>query len=110
MEKSTGNSELSVGVKILDFDHREMTEAIHEIGEALARDEDPRQTSSLLHRLAEFTLTHFALEEEMMAATKFPKMCRACQGACYPSRPGGLGSGSSFAEKPERAAHPSHSK
>ena len=74
MEKSTGNSELSVGVKILDFDHREMTEAIHEIGEALARDEDPRQTSSLLHRLAEFTLTHFALEEEMMAATKFPKM------------------------------------
>ena len=39
-----------------------------------ARDVDPRRTSSLLSKLAEFTLTHFALEEGMMAATKFPGM------------------------------------
>lgn len=74
MATLSGNGELSVGIKILDCDHREMTDAIYEIEQALAMDGDPRQTSSLLHRLAEFTLTHFALEEGMMAATKYPKM------------------------------------
>ncbi|MGA3373267.1 MAG: hemerythrin domain-containing protein [Terracidiphilus sp.] len=72
MELIPGNSELSVGVKILDCDHREMTEAIYEIQAAVTADRDPRRTESLLRKLAQFSLTHFALEEGMMAATRFP--------------------------------------
>jgi hemerythrin len=70
----TNKDELSVGVKMLDCDHRMLFETIKELQTAVASDEDPRRTSSLLSRLTEFTLTHFALEEGMMAATKFPGM------------------------------------
>ena len=74
MDLTTNNGELSVGVKMLDCDHRTLFETIKELQRMAARDVDPRRTSSLLSKLAEFTLTHFALEEGMMAATKFPGM------------------------------------
>ncbi len=67
---------MSVGVKILDCDHREMAEALYEIQAAVTADADPRRSASLLRKLAEFSLTHFALEEGMMAATRFPGLAR----------------------------------
>ncbi|MGA3160020.1 MAG: bacteriohemerythrin [Terracidiphilus sp.] len=74
MDLTKSNGELSVGVKMLDCDHRALFEIINELQTAAASDSDPRRTSSLLHKLAEFTLTHFALEEGMMVATKYPEM------------------------------------
>jgi len=74
MDSMTNKRELSVGVKMLDCDHRELFETIKELQTMAAGDVDPRRTSSLLSKLAEFTLTHFALEEGMMSATKFPGM------------------------------------
>jgi hemerythrin len=65
-----------VGVKILDCDHREMTEALYEIHATLTAGEDPRRTGSLLRKLADFSITHFALEEGMMQATKYPGLAR----------------------------------
>jgi hemerythrin len=70
----TNNGELSVGVKMLDCDHRALFETINEIQSLAAKDADPRRTSWLLRKLADFTLTHFALEEGMMEATKYPEM------------------------------------
>jgi hemerythrin len=70
----TGIDEVSVGVKILDCDHRVLFEIINELQAIAVTGLDPCQTSSLLHKLAEFTLTHFALEEGMMLATKYPEM------------------------------------
>jgi hemerythrin len=74
LDLTKSNGELSVGVKMLDCDHRALFEIINELQTAAASDSDPRRTSSLLHKLAEFTLTHFALEEGMMVATKYPEM------------------------------------
>jgi hemerythrin-like metal-binding protein len=71
---TTSNGELSVGVKILDCDHRALFETIRELQAAARSDADPCHTSSLLHKLTEFALTHFALEEGMMLATKYPGM------------------------------------
>jgi hemerythrin len=76
MDRLTCNGDLSVGVKILDFDHREMTEALYEIQEAMRPGEDPRRAGSLLSKLADFSLTHFALEEGMMGATRYPGLAR----------------------------------
>jgi hemerythrin len=76
MEIMTNSDEMSVGVKILDCDHREMTEALYELQSVVATDVDPRRTGTLLSRLADFTITHFALEEGMMAATKYPELAR----------------------------------
>jgi hemerythrin len=74
MELLEVKSELSVGVRILDCDHREMAEAISDINTAVLADQERSRTGQLLRRLARFTLTHFQLEEEMMAATKYPGM------------------------------------
>ena len=74
MDLTTNKGELSVGVKMLDCDHRALFETIKELQTMTAGDVDPRRTGSLLRKLADFTLTHFALEEGMMAATKFSGM------------------------------------
>ena len=71
VDLTNGNGTLSVGVRILDCDHREQAEAIDELQLAVMRGEDRNRTSLLLQRLADFTLSHFALEEGMMAATKY---------------------------------------
>jgi hemerythrin len=76
MDLTANNGELSVGVRILDYDHREMVEALYEIQRALTSGEDPRRTGSLLSKLANFSLTHFALEEGMMVATRYPGLAR----------------------------------
>jgi hemerythrin len=76
MDLNARNGELSVGVRILDCDHRVLFETIREIQAAAAKDEDRRRTGALLRRLAEFTQTHFALEEEIMAATRYPGLAR----------------------------------
>jgi hemerythrin len=72
MDLTANKGELSVGVKMLDCDHRTLFETIKELQAMAAQDVDPRRTGSLLSRLSNFTLTHFALEEGMMTATKFP--------------------------------------
>ena len=74
MDSMTNKGEMSVGVKMLDCDHRTLFETIKELQTMTAGDVDPRRTGSLLSQLADFTLTHFALEEGMMAATKFSGM------------------------------------
>jgi hemerythrin len=65
-------SELKVGVKILDLDHREMAETLAQLRTAEVQGEDWRKSGALLRKLADFSLIHFALEEGMMLATKYP--------------------------------------
>lgn len=72
MESMAGNGESSVGVKLLDCDHRMLFETINEIQRAAAAEEARGRTGALLRSLAGFTQTHFELEEEMMKATGYP--------------------------------------
>ena len=74
MDLPTNSGKLSIGVKMLDCDHKVLFETIKELQAAAGSDADPRRTNSLLHKLADFTLTHFALEEGMMLATEYPGM------------------------------------
>jgi hemerythrin-like metal-binding protein len=78
MEPANGNGELYVGVRLLDSDHREMSETIAELKSAADRGEDRSLTGPMLRKLANFTLTHFALEEGMMLATRYPGLARHC--------------------------------
>lgn len=72
MELRNRNDELSTGVRILDCDHREQSETMNELRAALSNGEDRKRTATILRNLSRFTYTHFALEEGMMAATKYP--------------------------------------
>lgn len=72
MEIMTEESEPVVGVRLIDCDHREMAEAIMELQSAAEGGMEQSRTARLLRALSHFTLTHFAMEEAMMSATKYP--------------------------------------
>jgi hemerythrin-like metal-binding protein len=72
MDIATRSRALRIGVRLLDCDHRELSETIDEIQEAVVRDADRRRPDQLLRKLAKLTRNHFALEEGMMAATRYP--------------------------------------
>ena len=74
MEQSKENINLNVGVRILDCDHRQMAEVIHELKTASLANRDQSLTVPLLRKLAHFTMNHFAFEEEMMQSTRYPGM------------------------------------
>ena len=74
MEQLKEHTNLNVGVRILDLDHRQMAEVIHELKEAAQPNLDQSLTGLLLRKLALFTRNHFAIEEEMMQTTRYPGM------------------------------------
>jgi hemerythrin len=66
------HDEMSIGVKMLDCDHRQQFETIFELQDLIASGGGRGRIGSLLRRLERFTRAHFALEEEMMEATNYP--------------------------------------
>jgi hemerythrin len=62
----------NTGVRLLDCDHREMGDLLHELHRTLTAGESMQQTAHLLTLIRRITLTHFALEESMMQATSYP--------------------------------------
>ena len=70
MDRSNHGNEL--GIKIIDRDHREISELLLEINFNAARDADASRRLRNLRDLARATRSHFLLEEWMMAASKYP--------------------------------------
>jgi hemerythrin len=66
------HEEMSIGVKLLDCDHRQQFETILELQDLISRGRRPSRIGFLLRRLERFTRVHFALEEGMMKATNYP--------------------------------------
>ena len=61
-----------VGVPMFDRDHRAISELLLEVNFYASRDKRPALQAHLLKELARVTLSHFALEEEIMTATRYP--------------------------------------
>jgi hemerythrin len=72
--------ESSVGIRLLNVDHREMEALIDQLQGAITAGSDKDRTIRLLRKLSDFTRTHFALEEGMMSANEYPDMAahRGC--------------------------------
>jgi hemerythrin len=75
---ATGRHETSVGVRLLDLDHRELAIVIGELRAAVFKNQDRSLTGPLLHKLTDFSQTHFGLEEGMMSATRYPRLKEHC--------------------------------
>jgi len=69
---TTSSPAWSVGVTLLDCDHRTISEALFDLNEELSKGENRRRIATLLRNFRRFNRNHFQLEESMMAATKFP--------------------------------------
>ena len=66
------NANLSLSARILNRDHRELSETIEDLQADMIAGKDRGRTAPLLHKLTRFTRTHFALEEGIMAAAEYP--------------------------------------
>jgi len=62
----------SVGLRLLNVDHRAIERLIEQLHVAIAFGHPGERTLPLLRQLSDLTRTHFALEEGMMAATGYP--------------------------------------
>ncbi len=62
---------LSTGIDIMDEQHRKIVDYINELEEARL-DDDREKVSIVLKGLVDYTLTHFAFEEEYMEKSGYP--------------------------------------
>ena len=66
------NSRYSVGVKALDGQHTVLFNTLNDLHAAMMNGNGKTMTGPLLRKLVEYTRTHFADEEAMLTATKYP--------------------------------------
>jgi hemerythrin len=67
-----GNTHPSVGVKLMDRDHDCLSEILGEIQFRVAAGLGGAKTGEMVRQLAHHMQLHFALEEGMMEASRFP--------------------------------------
>ena len=72
MALMTWNDKYSVGIKTLDHQHTGLFDIINSLHDAMLKGEAHTMTSPLLRKLVEYTQIHFAAEEAMLIASKYP--------------------------------------
>ena len=65
------DSSLSVGIDVIDNQHRRIVEYINELDAAIAQ-KDRDSISLVLSELVDYTMTHFAFEESIMIDGGYP--------------------------------------
>jgi hemerythrin len=68
----------SVNIAALDHQHQSLFATINELNEALATGEGAAVADSVLQKLVEYALTHFAAEEALMTEYEFPGFSTHC--------------------------------
>jgi len=66
------NDSYSVGVKTIDQQHAGLFAIVNELHTAMMKGNAQSVVGPLLDKLVKYTVEHFAYEERMMAAAKFP--------------------------------------
>jgi hemerythrin-like metal-binding protein len=68
----TWTQEMSVGVKVLDEDHKILIGMLNELNEGIESGRARVVLESVIDGLFRYTRTHFAREEKLLAQTGFP--------------------------------------
>lgn len=63
-------ADLSVGIEIVDAQHKRIVDFINRLNDARAKD-DKKAVGAVLAGLSEYTLSHFGFEEALMKAARF---------------------------------------
>lgn len=71
MALMTWNKSYSVGVQKIDTQHTVLFGLLNELHAAMMKGEAQKLTGMLLHKLADYTKTHFTAEEAMMASANY---------------------------------------
>jgi len=68
----TWTNEMSVGVKVLDDDHKKMVGYINDLHDGIVAGHTRQVLVGVLDHLTEYTQTHFAREEAFFAQSGYP--------------------------------------
>jgi len=68
----TWNKSYSVGVQALDSQHTVLFGLLNDLHAAMMKGQAQSLTGPLLRKLADYTRSHFAAEEQMMASARYP--------------------------------------
>lgn len=66
------NESLSVGVDVLDEEHRKMVDMLNEIYDSMRRSKGPRVMHALFDKMLAYSYAHFKHEEALFDETDFP--------------------------------------
>ena len=72
MALMTWTSKYSVGVNALDSQHTALIDILNDLHAAMLKGQAQQMTGPLLHKLVDYTRTHFTAEEALMAKASYP--------------------------------------
>lgn len=73
MPLMTWNDKMSVGVSMLDTDHKKLVEMLNELYDAVQNGKGKDSLGNILDGLIDYTKIHFAHEEKLFAQTNYPE-------------------------------------
>jgi len=68
----TWKKEFEVGYVKVDDQHKELVRIINTLADAMSLGKGKEELGKVLHFLAEYTITHFKTEEDLMLASGYP--------------------------------------
>jgi len=71
MALMTWSDRLSVGVKVLDEDHKKLVAMVNELYEAIMQGKGKQKLGEVLTKLIQYTVEHFRREEQLFARTGY---------------------------------------
>jgi hemerythrin len=73
MKEIIWDDELSVGIEIIDDQHRQIVGVINQLQEVIERDEALEVIDSVISFMSGYASTHFLTEEKFFIATDYPE-------------------------------------
>jgi hemerythrin-like metal-binding protein len=73
MKKLSWSSKYSIGVREIDSQHKKLVEIINDVIKAINSGNDNKKIMNVLNSLADYTVSHFATEEELMMKYEYPE-------------------------------------
>ena len=67
----TWSDELSVGIKVIDDDHKKLVDMLNQLHEGMAAGHGKEAVGKILDELVKYTQYHFAREEKFFAQTAY---------------------------------------
>jgi len=74
MEKIQWQNNLSVGIELIDNQHRKWISHYNDVVESITSQQNKTQVSKTLGFLIDYTAVHFSTEEKHMAANSYPEL------------------------------------
>jgi len=74
MKEITWTNDLSVGIELIDGQHKKLIKHLNDLSQSLESGEGPAKIATTLNFLIDYTNFHFTAEEQHMAANGYPEL------------------------------------